>query len=362
MCCAVIGIAAAQQSQDFDGLARRASEALDTNPEQAAALYGRALTLRPNWADGWLYRGAALFQLGRFSEARDSLRRGVELAPEKGTGVAFLGMAEYELGDYSQALADMLKGERIGLADKPDFIAAVHYRAALCYLRSSNFPQAFEQLKPLAINGVPPQLVIEVLGITVLGLPYLPQTLPPDKQELVGLAGRAAATFIGKGAEPAAPLFEQLGAKFPQQRGVHYIIGVSLINRDPGEAEKEFRKELQLSPSHVLARVHLALLLTKDGDVKGAVPLAAEAAKLDPSDAMCQATLGRVLLSAGKTADAIAALERAEKIAPDAARTHFYLVEAYRRAGRTADALKEKSEWDRLQAAQQSLERSALTQ
>jgi tetratricopeptide (TPR) repeat protein len=58
----------------FDDLARRASDALDVHPEQAVALYQRALALRPGWAEGWLYRGASLFQLGRFREARDSLR------------------------------------------------------------------------------------------------------------------------------------------------------------------------------------------------------------------------------------------------------------------------------------------------
>ena len=109
--------ALAGQNLDFDDLARRASAAIDTHPEEAATLYQQALALRPGWADGWLYRGVALYQLGHFGEARDSFRKGVALAPDKGTAVAFLGLAEYELGDYRPALSHILKGEAMGLAD-----------------------------------------------------------------------------------------------------------------------------------------------------------------------------------------------------------------------------------------------------
>jgi hypothetical protein len=53
------------------------------------------------------------------------LRKCAALAPgTRHARVAFLGMAEYELGDYAQALADILKGESIGLADRPAFVAA----------------------------------------------------------------------------------------------------------------------------------------------------------------------------------------------------------------------------------------------
>ncbi len=42
----------------------------------------------------------------------------------------------------------------------------------------------------------------------------------------------------------------------------------------------------------------------------------------------------------------------APRLAPEAARTHFYLMRAYGRAGRNADAAREKTEWERLHAAQ----------
>ncbi len=343
-------------AQSFDDLARRASEALDSHPEQAAALYQQALAIRPNWAEGWLYRGTALFQLGRFGEARDSFRQGIALAPGKGTPVAFLGMCEYELGDYRQALADILKGEAIGLADNPGFVAEVRRRAALIYLRNSAFPQALAQLRPLARTGIQSPAVDEVLGLSVLNLHDLPATLPPPRRPLVELAGKAAWASLAERADEAGPLFEQLVAQFPNEPGVHYMNGVFLLDHDPEAAEKEFRKELSISPGHVLARVQLALLLGRNGDSAAAVQMAQEAVRLDRSDPLCQVTLGRAQLGAGHTAEAIAALERGERMAPQVARTHFYLEQAYRRAGRDADARREKAEWDRLRAQQEPVE------
>ena len=190
----------------------------------------------------------------------------------------------------------------------------------------------------------------------MLNLHYLQSTLPAERRPLVDLAGRAAWAFLADHAEESGPLFEQLVARFPNEPGVHYLDGVFLMDHDTRGAEQEFRKEVRITPSHVLARVQLSQLLGKDGEMAAAVQLAQEAARLEPSDALCLATLGRALLDAGRTGEAIAALEKAERLAPEAARTHFYLMRAYGRAGRNGDAAREKTEWERLHAAQKPSE------
>ena len=351
----VLAVEAAGQARggDFDELARRAADALDARPEEAAALYRKALSLRPTWAEGWLYMGASLFELRRYAESCEALRKGAALAPGKGTPWAFLGMAEYELGQYQQALSHILKGEAIGLADNRGFVVGVRTRAALLYLRSSDFAQAAQQLRPLARAGYDSPEAIEALGLSALAMNTLPANLPAAKRPLVELAGRAAWAFLGERAEQSRPLFQQLGAKFPAEPGVHYMCGVFYMDHDPGAAEDEFRQELRIAPSHVLARVQWALLLIKRGEAKKAAELAGEAVRLEPSNALCHLTLGRALLSEDRTAEAIAALEKAAKLAPDNARTHFHLEQAYKRAGRDADARKEKAEFNRLRAEQE---------
>jgi tetratricopeptide (TPR) repeat protein len=350
------GAAPAPPNASFDDLARRAADALDTRPAEAAVLYERALALRPAWAEGWMNRGAALYQLGRLGEARDALRKCVALAPDKGSPLGLLGMVEYELGDYGQALADILKGESRGGGNQPAFVLQVRYRGALIYLRAGDFPQALEQIRPLAMTGNQSAEAVEALGLSALQLHFLPATLPPGQRALVDLAGRAAWAYLAQRPRESGPLIEQLAAQFPDTPGVHYMEGVFLMDHDPAAAEAEFQRELRVSPAHVMARVQLALLLSKDGNAASAVQFAGEAVKLAPGDAVCQVTLGRALLDAGRTADSIAALEKSEKLAPRAARTHFYLATAYRRAGRDADARRETREWDRLHAIEEPAE------
>ncbi len=351
--CLALARASAAQSDRFEDLARRASDAIDSDPQQAAELYQQGLALKPDWAEGWMYRGAALFQLHRYREARESLLKGVSLDSSKGTPFAFLGMVDYELGDYKTALADILKGESIGLPDDPNFLREVRYRAALVCLRSYDFGKALAQLTPLIKRNIQSDEVTTAVGLGALGLRYLPSTLPPARRPLVILAGRAAALFLEQRYEEAAPVFQELKAKFTNEPGVHYMVGVFLIGRDLSGAEQEFRKVIQMSPTNVLARVQLANLLMKGGERKEALELASEAARLAPADPLSEATLGRALFLAGKTTDALAALQRAEEIAPGAAKVHLYLVQAYRQAGRTADAQREKALWERLHSEQE---------
>jgi tetratricopeptide (TPR) repeat protein len=356
-CLLPMGAVAAQDARgEFEELSRQAEAQLDSNPAEAAGLYRKALALRPDWAEGWLYMGACLFRTGHYAQARDAFSKGVPLQPGKGTPVAFLGMTEYELGDYKAAIADIVKGESLGLVDRPDFVAAVRYRAALIGLRFSDFALALDQIRPLAIAGDKSPSVIEVLGLSALCMNILPANIPAAKRPEVELAGRAAWAFVAGKPNEADPLFKELETTFPNERGIHYMCGVYRLNSDPAAAEAEFRQEVQVAPENILAHVQLALLLMKRGDDDGAVKEAREAVDLGPADALSQATLGRALMDSGKMTEAIAALQKAEKLAPQAPRTHFYLEQAYRRAGMVTEARKEKAEWDRLHALQEPAE------
>ncbi|MGD0616485.1 MAG: tetratricopeptide repeat protein [Bryobacteraceae bacterium] len=350
-CLLTMGAVAAQDGGgEFEDLSRQAEAQLDLNPAEAAGLYRKALALRPDWAEGWLYMGACLFRTGHYAQARDAFRKGVPLQPGKGTPVAFLGMTEYELGDYKAAIADIVRGESLGLADKPGFVAAVRYRAALIGLRFSDFALALDQIRPLAKAGDNSPGVIEVLGLSALCMNVLPANLPAAKRPEVELAGRAAWAFVADRPDEADPLFKELEASFPNERGIHYMCGVYRLKSDPAAAEAEFHQEVQVAPGNILAHVQLALLLMKRGDDDGAVKAASEAVRLGPADALSQATLGRALMDTGKMTEAIAALQKAEKLAPQAPRTHFYLSQAYWKTGKTDLARKEKAEWDRLHA------------
>src|ERR1035438_7765051 len=96
--------------EQFEDLSRRAQAALDSHPEDAIQLYKQALAIRPDWPEGWLYMGGALYQKGSYAEATDALRKGIGLAPVFADGWAILGRP----GDRTQ----VIRCRRLPFADR----------------------------------------------------------------------------------------------------------------------------------------------------------------------------------------------------------------------------------------------------
>lgn len=333
---------------NFDDLSRRAAAALQSNPDEAVRLYRQALAVRPSWAEGWFNLGGGLYQLKQFSDSRLAFQHAAKLAPQNGGVWAFLGLCDYELRDYPQALLEVRKAEALGLPDDLKFVSAVRNHAALICIRASDFSAAVEQLKPLAMLGDDSPQTVQALGLSTLGISLLPSEIPPDKQPLIELAGRAAWALYAEHANDASALFHQLIAEYPNHAGAHYLYGTYLLDRDPDAAKAEFLKELQISPSHVPARLQIAILEIKAGNAPAARKLAEEATKLQPANPLSHAVLGRSFVYLDQYAKAVPELEMAVRLAPENPQLHFSLAQAYRRVGRTADAQKQTAEFNRL--------------
>lgn len=291
----------------------------------------------------------------QYGESQKSFRRAAKLAADNGTVWAFLGLCEYQMGADAQSLADIRKGEELGLGDNKQFRSSIHNHAALIYLREEQFGLAMQQLQPLAAIGDDSGETIEAMGVAALGIAKMPADIPADKKDMVRLAGRAAWAVYAQRGDEARKLLEELVAKYPNEAGVHYLYGIYLVRTDADAALREYRKELQIRPGHVPARLQLAAVEMKAGAPEAAVKLAMEAVKLQPANPYCYVTLGRAYLSMGQVVKAAEVLERAVKLAPDSREPHLYLAQAYRRAGRAAEAEKEQGEFSRLKAVQDPL-------
>jgi len=348
--------------EQFDDLSRRAQAALDSHPDEAIQLYKQALAIRPDWAEGWLYIGGALYQLRRYAEATDALRKGLDLAPIFANGWALQGLSESQLDDADQALADIRKGEQMGLNGNVQFETAVRVRAAQLLIRSSAFDEALAQLQPL--TGYPNEAptVEETMGLCALASAVDIAAIPPGRRAVVDLAGKAAWSFATQHPDAAAAEYRELLAKYPNEPGVHYAYGLFLLETDIKAALAEFRTEVQNNPQHWPSMLAIASIQIRQGTPEKAIESLHAAMKIAPTNYrwLCHLDLGRADLDANNSAGAIAELEAAARQVPANPSVHFFLAEAYRQAGRKADADREKAEFEKEKAQQDPLGVPAL--
>jgi tetratricopeptide (TPR) repeat protein len=338
----------------FDTLKQRADQArIDGRLAEAVDLYARAVRLRPSWTEGYWYLGTTAYEADRHRDCRDAFARVVERQPEHGAAWAFQGLCEFKLGDHASALKHLTRADDLGMGDDGELLAVAQYHRAILLAQAGQFERAFEIDAGFVRGGNMGPEVLDALGLALLRIARLPSEVPPTDRDLVRLAGRAAAYTLARMKEEAEDAFRQLVATYPTAPNVHYAYGTYLARERPAEAIAQFRIELERSPSHVLARVHIAQELIKQGDVAQAAPYATEAARLAPRNFVARKLAGQVKLQAGDVAGAVAELEAARSLEPTSPSVRFQLARAYQRAGRTADAERERTEFKRLDAIRQ---------
>jgi predicted Zn-dependent protease len=183
----------------------------------------------------------------------------------------------------------------------------------------------------------------------MLRMPFLASEIPADKREEVIIAGRAGFYMAARRLEEARAAFGALLARYPDAPNVHYAYGVFLLNQDADAALKEFRRELEISPTHQPSMVQMAFEYMKRDELDTALPFAEKAVQLVPNMFPARNVLGRILLDLGQVERAIKELEEGARLAPSSPEMHFALARAYTRVGRKADATRERELFKKLQ-------------
>jgi tetratricopeptide (TPR) repeat protein len=174
---------------------------------------------------------------------------------------------------------------------------------------------------------------------------------------MVRQAGRVQALVALQDNVAAEGAVKQLVALYPSEPGVHYLYGVFLLKEKPALAIDEFRHEIEISPAHVAARIQVALELLRTADLEPGLKYADEAVALAPNNFVAHVACGRLLLALGKTDRALDELRTAVKLAPTSPDAHFALSRALSDAGHDDEAARERTEFERLQALAQKLDR-----
>ena len=341
--------AATANTAEFDRLVQAGAEARQAQRwEDAIAVYEKAVKIKPDYVEGYWYQGTSYYSIDNFAKGAEAFRRVVRLAPQNGAAFAFLGLCEFGLKDYDRALEHLLQSKILGVGDTGELGNVARYHAAILMTRTEQFEQALENLGEFASAGNDNPRIIEAMGMATLRMPMLPTEAPPDRREMVLMAGRASYMMATRNTASAQKAFEALVARYPETPNVHYAFGVFLLQEQGDKAIDEFKRELEIQPAHPWSLMQIAFEYLKRSDAATALPYAQQAAALVPNAFPAHKALGQALLDTGDVDGAIKELLIGIKLAPDSPGLHFTLARAYQRAGRNEDAAREREEFTRL--------------
>jgi tetratricopeptide (TPR) repeat protein len=328
----------------FEEVARKAAAARDKDQlDEAIRWYREGARLRPRWDEGLWYLATLLYEQDRFAEARDAFRRFLVLKPEAGPAWALQGMCEFKLKEYDAALRNLEKGTDLGYGANTAVQRAAWFHLAILLVRDGQFELAVRPLTSLARSEPESETLIEAAGLMLLRRPKLPADITTDERDVVMRAGRAAYAHLARNGAEARRRFADLLERYPRTPNVHYAHAISLLTSDSDAALAEFRKEIDVQPESVFARLDLAFELIRRGDFADALAPAEEAVSLAPQLFAAHNALGRALVETGALERGILELETAAKLAPESPEMHFALARAYAKAGRKDDAARARA-------------------
>ncbi|PYQ21790.1 MAG: hypothetical protein DMF79_07310 [Acidobacteria bacterium] len=333
----------------FEEIARRAAEAREKDRiDEAIRWYRQGAQLRPRWDEGLWYLATLLYDQDHFAEGRDAFRRFLAVKPDVGPAWGLRGLCEFRLKEYDAALQSLTKGRALGYGTNTAVQRAAWFHEAILRTRASEFELAVQPLTWLARSEPESPRLVEAAGLMLLRLPKLPAEIPEEKRELVTLAGRAAYAHLAREGKEAKERFQALIERFPTAPNVHYAYGIFLLVSDSDAALAELRKEIEIQPDGVYARLDLAFELMRRGEYAAALPPAEEAVKLAPGLFAAHHALGRALAETGELDRGTRELEAAVRLAPGSPEMHFALARAYAKAGRKAEAERERATFSEL--------------
>jgi tetratricopeptide (TPR) repeat protein len=253
------------------------------------------LYLQPGWKEGLWNLGMLQYSSDRFSEARSTFQKTVEVAPGVGNAWSLLGLSEYETGNYDDALAHLEKAHFLGIKDDAEIARVSSYHLGLLYVRAGEFERASDLLLSTFGTGlVSPQAKI-ALGLAMLRVPLLPGQIDPSREALVLAAGDA----VTAGNDESLRLAAMLRA-YPDVPYLHYAFGLALAKAgNEKQALEQIRAETRISPDSPIPWIELSRLELHQGRANESLKAAQQAVRLSPDNRDAHEALAQTLEAAG---------------------------------------------------------------
>jgi tetratricopeptide (TPR) repeat protein len=347
---------AAGDAASFQKLAQQAAEARQANRlAEALGYYQKAVELRPNWSDGWWWLGTIYYDQELYPEARDSFAQSVARSEKPTAAYAFVGLCEYEMRKYAEAREHLSKWMAAETPGDTQLLEVARFRWEELLIRDGHFFEALQMLnRDVQAHGPDPSRV-EAMGLAWMQIEGGPEDYPPEKREIVWLAGSASASMSAGKMDRCREFLDRLAKRYGDRPHVHFLRAfVEESSKDPDGAISEYKKELEIAPQAVAPMIQLALQLAETGQPEEAMAVARRATVLEPANARGHYALGRALFAGDKWAESAAEFEKAQALAPNASKIRFQLAKTYRKLGRLDDAKREDASFEILSKKEQT--------
>ena len=260
--------AAARKAQDADML------------DQAATEYKATIHLAPAFAGAYSNLGLVLYVQGSFKESAAALTKGLHLDPTLVGANLYLGIDYLKLNQPDQAMLSLKRSVKLDPSNKE-----AQSWLGTAYWQAGQTLAALEQLRA-ASRSFPNDPDI----LFVLGEAYR-KTADREMQTVITHASGTAYVhqvfgdiYLDQHAlAKAAGHFERALQQDPNASNVHFQLGeVELLAGRGDEAEAEYHKQLEVTPSSAAAKARVAEMELAKQQVLTALKLFDEALKLSP--------------------------------------------------------------------------------
>jgi tetratricopeptide (TPR) repeat protein len=319
---AVVDAVLAREDGKPEALFVLAKVALARNQyEDAIADLRRALDTRPDWAQAQYLLGTAQFFAGDAVSARGALARSIELDPNFVDAYKMLARVHAKLGDHALAVE---AGERALARDPGD--VATRIQVAQSLVQDRRFDEALGRL--LAI----PEDQRGADGNFAIGRVYAFREEWDNARKYLGLAleARPANPEVlgallqvdareGKLADSYERIRDARNAN-PDDAKLQVLFGeLSMAARRADDAEKAFRKAIEIDPNGLAAYTNLAGLFVMTGRVAEAISTYENAVAQSPKSGSLHLLLASLLEASGRIEDAMGHYEKAIELDPELA-------------------------------------------
>jgi len=339
----------------FETLVEQAVEARSAGHlDEAVSLYQSALSLRPNWTEGWSSLGRIEYERRNYGAAREAFAHVLQVSPNDGNTTVLIGLCEFGLGQDQTALQHLERGKHLGVLD-PSLRFEAAYAEGQLFLRAASFKAAQVSLSSLCRLGMQRAEVLEKIGLAYLRIS--PKDSPSAGTTGAGLVqrvGHAACLAAQKQFDDAREEYHALEQEYPKYPYLHYAVGRFWVDVDDVPAAvAEFQLELNNQPNDINSRLEIAAAEYKLDSAAG-LPYAEEAVRLNPLVPSAHYLLGLLYLDTDNYQKAIPELETARRALPQDAKIYFALGSAYARAGRKEDAARVRAAFAELNKQSES--------